>query len=357
MVPLLKTSWRCPRSAVPLPKNALAAPSRGGPLTHHSTLDAETDDAGGRAQTELCKLGVRLLGSLYKDFSKIFTNPSCSLQSGRTHRIMDGTTNDLHVVLKQLSKFDGKRADNFLEWSPKLRVSLSIYNRAIFNILQGQERPSETDDSQATARTAWDAANQDIFSIMSFSTGGSDVIVVWRFVGTTLEDGAGHGQQAWGALREKFKGSSREAIRAEHSKMNNTRMRSEQDPDEYLYIMDSCRDRLNACDSPEGPTDRQYEDILLQDLPSEYKAIRQAHLGRGDFGLADIRRMMAAISADNLARSRSDSFRGIVGRGAAMQTMTRDRNDIKCHFCGRVGHFKSKCSLRVKQQQQENYGQ
>ena len=42
--------------------------------------------------------------------------------------------------------------------------------------------------------------------------------------------------------------------------MNNTRMRSEQDPDEYLYIMDSCRDRLNACDPPEGPTHRQYED-------------------------------------------------------------------------------------------------
>ena len=37
--------------------------------------------------------------------------------------------------------------------------------------------------------------------------------------------------------------------------MNNTRMRSDQDPDEYRYIMDSCRDRLNACDPPEGPTD------------------------------------------------------------------------------------------------------
>ena len=130
--------------------------------------------------------------------------------------------------------------------------------------------------------------------------------------------------------------------------MNNTRMRSDEDPDEYLYIMDSCRDRLNACDPPEGPTDRQHEDILLQALPPEYKAIRQAHLERGNFGLADIRRMMAAIYADNLARSRSGSFRGIAGRSAAMQAMTRDRNDIKCHFCGRVGHFKIECPLRVK---------
>ena len=39
-----------------------------------------------------------------------------------------------------------------------------------------------------------------------------------------------------------------------------------------------------------------------------------------------------------------------------MQPMTRDSNDIKCHFRGRVGHFKIKCPLRVKQQQ-ENDGQ
>ena len=44
---------------------------------------------------------------------------------------MDGTANNLHVVLKQISKFDGNKADDFLEWSSKLRASLSIYNRAI----------------------------------------------------------------------------------------------------------------------------------------------------------------------------------------------------------------------------------
>ena len=65
---------------------------------------------------------------------------------------MDETANNLHVVLKQISKFDGKKADDFLQWSSKLRASLSIYNRVIFNILQGRERPSVTDDSQATAR-------------------------------------------------------------------------------------------------------------------------------------------------------------------------------------------------------------
>ena len=263
---------------------------------------------------------------------------------------MDGTTNDLHVVLKQISIFDGIKPDDFLRWSSKLRASLSIYSRTIFVILPGQERPSETDDSQATARAAWDASFQGLFSILFFSTGGSAFFAVRRFEGTTLEDGAGLGQQAWAALRERFKGSSRGALRAEHSKVNNTRIRSDRDPVEYLYIMDSCHDRLNACDSPEGPTSCQYDDILLQALPPEYKAIRQARLERGDFGLSDIRRIMAAIYADTLARPRSDSFRGIAGRGTAMQATARDRNDIKCHFCGRVGHFQIKCLLRVKQQ-------
>ena len=67
---------------------------------------------------------------------------------------MDGTTNHLPVVLKQISKFDGQKADDFLEWSSKLSVGLRIYSRAIFNILQGQERPSEVNDSQDTARAA-----------------------------------------------------------------------------------------------------------------------------------------------------------------------------------------------------------
>ena len=44
--------------------------------------------------------------------------------------------------------------------------------------------------------------------------------------------------------------------------------------------MDSCRGRLNARDPPAGPTDSQYEDVLLQTLPLEYTAIRQAHLER-----------------------------------------------------------------------------
>ena len=55
--------------------------------------------------------------------------------------------------------------------------------------------------------------------------------------------------------------------------MNHTKMTPGQDPDEFLYIMDSRRDRLNTSTPPEGPTDRQYEDILLQALSPDYESI------------------------------------------------------------------------------------
>ena len=45
-----------------------------------------------------------------------------------------------HVV-KQISKLDGKNVDDFLEWSSKLRFSLSLYSKPISKIVQGSQRP------------------------------------------------------------------------------------------------------------------------------------------------------------------------------------------------------------------------
>ena len=60
--------------------------------------------------------------------------------------------------VKQVSKFDGKNVDNSLEWSSKLRVSLSLYSKPIFKIVQGSQWPSGLDNDQVTARESWDDA-------------------------------------------------------------------------------------------------------------------------------------------------------------------------------------------------------
>ena len=123
---------------------------------------------------------------------------------------------NVQYVVEQASKFDGKNADDFLEWSSKLRVSLLLYSKPIFEIVQGSQRPSRLDNVQVTAREGWDGANYNLFSILFFTTSGPAFSVVRRFEGRTQEDGVGHGQDAWAALREKFDRCSREALRAVH---------------------------------------------------------------------------------------------------------------------------------------------
>ena len=85
------------------------------------------------------------------------------------------------MIVKQITKFDGRRADEFLEWDSKLCASLSVYNKTIFNVLQWQERPSEVDANLETTRATWDAANQDLYSVLFSTTNGFLLSVVRRF--------------------------------------------------------------------------------------------------------------------------------------------------------------------------------
>ena len=195
-----------------------------------------------------------------------------------------------------------------------------------------------------TAREGWDDANHDLFSILYFTTSGPAFSVVRRFEGKRREDGVGHGQDAWAALREKFYGCSREALRAAHRELETVKMRSDESTDDFIYKKDRCRDRLNSVTPKEGPSDRRYENIILQCLPPEYDRTRQTHFEREDCNLEDIRRMMSKIYADNLARSHSDSSRGIAGLGVAMQATGRDLSKINCYYCNKFGHYKNNCA-------------
>ena len=243
---------------------------------------------------------------------------------------------NVQLVVKQASKFDGKNADDFLEWCSKLRVSLSVYSEPIFEIVQGSQRSSGLDKDQVTARESWDDANHNLFRILFFTTSGLAFSVVRKFKGKTREDGVGHGQDAWGALREKLDGCSRKALRAAHRELETVKMRSDEDPDDFLYKKDRCRDRLNSVIPKEGPSNRRYEDILLQCLPPEYDRIRQTHFEREDCNLEDNRRMISKIYVDNLALSHSDSSRGIGGRGVATQATGRDLSKIYCYYMQQV---------------------
>ena len=142
------------------------------------------------------------------------------------------------------------------------------------------------------------------------------------FEGKTREDGLGHRQDAWAVLREKFDDCSREAVLAAHLEIETVKVRSDEDPDYFLCKKDRCRERLNAVTPREGPSDGQFEDIILQCLPPEYDRIHQAHFEMVDCSLSSIRRMMSKIYADNHARPNSNSSRGIMGHGVATDNGT-----------------------------------
>ena len=74
--------------------------------------------------------------------------------------------NNFHVIVEQRTKFDGKRANEVLEWDSKLCASLSVYNKTILSVVQGQERQSEFDADQGTTRATLDAANLDLYSVL-----------------------------------------------------------------------------------------------------------------------------------------------------------------------------------------------
>ena len=126
---------------------------------------------------------------------------------------------NVQYVGKQVSQFDGKNADDFLEWYSKLRVSLLLNSKPIFEIVQGSQRPSDLDNDQATAREGWNDVNHNLFSIHYFAISGPAFSVVRRFERKTREGGVGHGKDAWAAVREKFDGCSRETLRAAHREM------------------------------------------------------------------------------------------------------------------------------------------
>ena len=252
--------------------------------------------------------------------------------------------------MKNVHTFDGKNAADFIEWYEKIRISLNIYDKAAFRVQESASVPSAVTDTDGSKLAAWNTANEGLYNVLSYTTKVAECSVVRRFAGKTLDEGSKHGQCAWATPREKLDGCSRKALRAEHAKMNSARMSPGQDPNELLYVLDTRRERLNACDSPEGPTGRQFEDIILQALPPEYERIRTSHFEKPDFGIADIRRMMSAIYTANLARSSPTT--GIAGRGAAMPAAEDNRGDIICHYCKRVDRFKNTCPLRAKHERQ-----
>ena len=157
---------------------------------------------------------------------------------------------------------------------------------------------------------------------------------------------------------KRFNGSSCEATRAEHVKMNNSLKCSRQDPDGYLYIMDSCLSHLIALQTTRGSKPTDNTNTSCSKLFHRITRLFTKLIWRGETSaFVDIRRTVVAFYAESLARSRSDSCRDIAGRGAAIQTMVRDREASSVTFVIVSVTSKVSAPSTPSARQQQNGGQ
>ena len=241
-------------------------------------------------------------------------------------------SNNTQAVIKHCPLFAGRNKEDFCEYKSKLRVCLSLYSKPVFEVFQGKAQPSSTLGTADTttlnvvAERTWTQANQDLWSVLLLTTSGSANNVVKKFEGKRQEDGAGNGQAAWEALTEKYNSHTKEARRACHEKLVNTKMEPGQDPDDLFFVLDGCRDLLE--DMGQMVHDERYEDIILQALPAEYERVRIASYEKRDFGLDDIRHMVPTIYVGNL--SRPSNPRPVAGRGIYIQYRQQGTTAATC---------------------------
>ena len=246
-------------------------------------------------------------------------------------------TDSIQAIVNLYSRFDGKDKNYFLKYKGKLCVSLSFHWQSVAAILQGEPKPIIAQNSPAVA--TWTRANENLFGVLFFMTERSAHNVVKNHMGKTREDGVGNGQSACNALQTKYNGNTKEARRAYHEYLHNTKMKSGDDPDDFLYTMDGYRERLEGMGQP--VFDERYEDIILQALPAEYERVRTASYERRDFHLADIRGMMSALYIDCLSHPNNPP--SVVGVGVAMHLTGGGDSPINCHYCGNPEHRQKTC--------------
>ena len=252
---------------------------------------------------------------------------------------MEGVaSNNTLAVIKNCPVFAGRNKELFQEYEGKLRVCLSLYSKAVFEVFEGKAQPSSTLGStdtampNANAEHKWLQANQNLWSVLLLTTSGSADNTVKKSEGKRPEDGAGHGQMEWKALTEKYNGHTKEARRACHEKLVNTKMEAGQDPGGFFVILDECRDLLEEM----GQTIRN----------ERYEGITASH-ERRDLGLDDARHMVHTIYADNL--SRFINAMPIAGPGIVMQVVGHTSSDAQCNYCKGFGHVTQYCAILKKE--------
>ncbi|CAM9646126.1 unnamed protein product, partial [Ectocarpus sp. 8 AP-2014] len=144
---------------------------------------------------------------------------------------------------------------------------------------------------------------------------------------------------AWNLLRAKYENNSSQPHRTLMRQLHNSRMEQREDPDCFLVRIDQLTDDLALLDEPVT----EQMDIFLSGLTSDYNLVEFQAMKDSELSLEDLIIIMRNMHVNGLTRP---GF--IRHRGSAMYTETStqmDKSRVKCHACGRLGHYISECRV------------
>ena len=239
------------------------------------------------------------------------------------------------MIAKSLPRFGGKDKHDFIDFTDKLKAIVGMSTPDIYNILMWGGKPTPTGNDNLTK---WVRNNINLYFMLFLATSGGAATVVKRYVGRTVGEGLGNGQKAWKAPEEKYNICSNATRQGLYDSLNNTNLQQGQDPDEFLYHMETARNRLY--EMGDQITDGYFSDMILTVFPPEYEFVRNTSLRDREVTLKDIMSTMQNMYADFLSRPSTTS--SVAGRGVTMHVQG-DVSRKKCRICKEQGHFRTDC--------------
>lgn len=248
------------------------------------------------------------------------------------------SSSDVTLILKGLKVFTGQKPEEFADWLRKFSLLLSFRRRDMYDIIEGQQRPTADTNTLTTEQAAFDQANKDLYAILFLTTEKPAALLVTKHA-TDSRGTCGDGQAAMKELESKYLKVTNEYIRATQKALANTEMHLGQDPDEYINEATVLRERLTEMKEP--ISDRHFMDIILEGLTDTYKDVKLMTWKDPDIDLSKIQSVLRHVYQDEQSRK---TDRGVAGRGFAMAAKGLEKTII-CHNCGIAGHYEKGCAM------------
>ena len=151
-----------------------------------------------------------------------------------------------------------------------------------------------------------------------------------------------NGQEAWRALLVKYENNSTQRRRTLMRKLDNSKMEDGQDLDVLFVKVQQLADDLENMGEPISK--HRVMDTIPSGMTNEYELIQFQEMKDSEFSLDDLKFTMRNIYVNGLHNS------GRPGRGSATSAdaARRDKSGLKCHSCGKTGHFQRECTTNTK---------